>query len=155
MVFIEVISYKSDPEEIVQIENNLENVWFELGNEEDDSYESIESKEEVEQTTMVVRMSERIIKLVERYSPLNFCSTFVLTTRDNEPKLVREAFDSAEGKLWKDSMVKEMESNETWDLVKLPSGRNHVNRKWVFNKKTNAAGQVEKFKSRLVEKGYS
>jgi hypothetical protein len=55
-------------------------------------------------------------------------------------------------------MVKEMESlqkNETCDLVKLPSGRNIVGRKWVFKKNMNAAGQVEKFKARLIVKGYS
>ena len=55
-------------------------------------------------------------------------------------------------------MVEEMESlhkNETHDLVKLPSGINLVGRKWVFKKKMNVAGQVEKFKARLVVKGYS
>jgi hypothetical protein len=43
----------------------------------------------------------------------------------------------------------------TWDIVKLPSGRKHVDSKWVFNNKMNAAGQVKKFKARLVAKGYS
>jgi hypothetical protein len=55
-------------------------------------------------------------------------------------------------------MVEEMESlykNETWDLVKLPSGINPIDRKWVFKKKMNVVGQVEKFKARLVAKGYS
>ena len=55
-------------------------------------------------------------------------------------------------------MVEDMISlhkNETWDLVKLTSGRKLVSIKWVFNKKMNAAGQIEKFKSRLVAKGYS
>jgi len=55
-------------------------------------------------------------------------------------------------------MVKEMESfhkNETWDLVQLPSGRNPIDSKWVFKKKMNTTGQVKKFKSRLVAKGYS
>jgi hypothetical protein len=42
---------KSEPEEIVQTENNPEKVWFELRNEEDDSDESTESEEEVEQLT--------------------------------------------------------------------------------------------------------
>ena len=45
-------------------------------------------------------------------------------------------------------MVEEMESlhkNETWDLVRLPSGINLIDRKWVFKKKMNVAGQVEKF----------
>jgi hypothetical protein len=55
-------------------------------------------------------------------------------------------------------MVEEMESlhkNETWDLVKLPSGRKLVNSKWVFKKKMNLTRQVEKFKAQLVVKGYS
>jgi hypothetical protein len=72
--------------------------------------------------------------------------------------LIREGVDSTEGKLWKDTMVEEMKSfhkNETWDLVKLPSGRKHVGSKWVFKKKMNAIGQVEIFKARLVAKGYS
>jgi hypothetical protein len=133
-------------------------VWFELRNEEDDLYESTKSKGEVEQMILVVRWLERVRKLVERYSPPNFHSAFVLTSTDNETKSVREAVDSIEGKLWKHDMVEEMEylhKNETWDLVKLPSGRNHVSSKWVFKKKMNASGQVEKFKARLVEKGYS
>jgi hypothetical protein len=96
--------------------------------------------------TSVVRRSERVIKPVERYSSIVFRFLFVLNTTDDEPKLVREAVESTEGKLWKDSMVEEMESlykNETWDLVKLPSGRNLVGRKWVFKKKMNGAGKVE------------
>jgi hypothetical protein len=47
-------------------------------------------------------------------------------------------------------MVEEMESlhnNDMWDLVKLPSGRNLISSKWVFNKKMNATTQVDKFKA--------
>jgi hypothetical protein len=47
-------------------------------------------------------------------------------------------------------MVEEMESlhnNETWDYVKLPSGRNPIGGKWVLNKKMNVTRQVEKFKA--------
>jgi hypothetical protein len=57
VVFIEVES-KSEHEEIVKTENNPKMVWFELKNEEDDSEESNELEEEVEQPTLVVRMSE-------------------------------------------------------------------------------------------------
>jgi hypothetical protein len=72
--------------------------------------------------------------------------------------MMSEAIDSTERKLWKHTMVEEMESlhnDETWDLVKLPNERNIVGSKWVFKKKMNVASQVEKFKARLVAKGYS
>jgi hypothetical protein len=125
VVFREV--RRKSESEVVQTEKNPEKVRFELRNkEEDDSDESTESDEEVEQPTSIVRRYERVRKPVERYSPPNF-STFVLTSTDEEPKSVREAVDSTEGRLWKDAMVEEMESlhkNETWDLVELPSGRN-------------------------------
>jgi hypothetical protein len=75
--------------EVVQTKNNPDKVRFELRNEEDDLDESIESNEEVEQLTPVVRRSERVRKLVERYSPPNFHSTFMLTATDEEPKSIR------------------------------------------------------------------
>eukprot|EP00253_Pinus_taeda_P036452 PITA_36452 len=55
-------------------------------------------------------------------------------------------------------MVDEMESLHkiyAWDLVELSAGRKSNGRKWVFKKNTNAEGQVEKYKTQLVEKGYS
>jgi hypothetical protein len=145
-------------EEVVHTENNPNIIWFELRNEEYDSDESIEFEEEVEQMTPVVKSSEKVKKPVERYSSPEFRFSFMLTTINDEPKSFSEAVDLVEGKLSKDAMVEEMESlykNETWDLVKLPSGRNHVGSKWVFTKKMNDVGQVKKFKSRLVVKGYS
>eukprot|EP00253_Pinus_taeda_P030734 PITA_30734 len=69
-----------------------------------------------------------------------------------------EAVDSEDGKLWKEAMVDEMASlhkNEAWDLVELLAGRKPIGNKWVFKKKTNAEGKVEKYKAWLVAKGYS
>jgi hypothetical protein len=48
-----------------------------------------------------------------------------------------------------------LDKNEAWDLVELSTGKNHIGSKWVFKKKLNAEGKVEKYKSRLVAKGYS
>ena len=45
--------------------------------------------------------------------------------------------------------------NEAWDLEELPDRRKPIGRKWAFKKKMNAQGKVEKYKSRLVAKGYS
>jgi hypothetical protein len=50
--------------------------------------------------------------------------------------------------------MESLHKNETWDLVKLPNGRKLIGSKWVFKKKLNEVGQVEKFKSLLVVKIY-
>jgi hypothetical protein len=74
------------------------------------------------------------------YSPHDFLSTFVLSTIDDEPRIVREAINLTYGRLWNEAMVEEMKSlhnNETWDLVELPNGRNPVGIKWVFKNKLN------------------
>eukprot|EP00253_Pinus_taeda_P004666 PITA_04666 len=55
-------------------------------------------------------------------------------------------------------MADEMASlhkNEVWDLVEFPARRKPIGSKWVFKKKTNVEGKVEKYKAWLVAKGYS
>ena len=47
---------------------------------------------------------------VERYSPPDFCSAFVLSVVNDEPIPVKEAVSSEECKLWKNAMVEEMEA---------------------------------------------
>jgi hypothetical protein len=47
-----------------------------------------------------------------------------------------------------------LDKNEAWDLVELPTGRNPIGSKWLFKKKLNAEGKVEKYKAQLVAKGY-
>ena len=55
-------------------------------------------------------------------------------------------------------MVQEMDSldkNEAWGLVQLSAGRKFVGRTWLFKKKLNSKGKVEKNEALLVEKGFS
>ena len=103
-----------------------------------------------------MRRSVRERRQPERYSPSAFCSNFALSVTDDDPRTVKEAMDSDDEKLWKEAMVDEMASlhkNEAWDLVELPAGRKPIGSKWVFKKKTNVEGKVEKYKARLVAKG--
>ena len=89
------------------------------------------------------------------YTPSDFCSNFSLSITDDDPRTSREEVDSEDGNLWKRAMEEEMESldkNEAWDLVQFPTVRNPIGRKWVFRKKLNVEGKVEKYKARLVEK---
>lgn len=49
----------------------------------------------------------------------------------------------------------EIERNKTWHLTDLPKGKNVVGLKWIFKTKYHADGSVQKYKPRLVVKGYS
>jgi hypothetical protein len=44
---------------------------------------------------------------------------------------------------------------KTWELVKLPPGRQAIGCKWVFRVKHNSDGFIARFKSRLVAQGFS
>jgi hypothetical protein len=45
--------------------------------------------------------------------------------------------------------------NKTCDLIQLPRGKKAIGCKWVFIMKQNLEGKVERYKARLVTKGYS
>jgi hypothetical protein len=40
-----------------------------------------------------------------------------------------------------------LDKNEAWDIVGLQDGRKSVGSKWLFKKKFNAEGKVEKYKA--------
>ena len=44
--------------------------------------------------------------------------------------------------------------NDTWELVSLASGHQPIRVKWVYKVKKNAKGEVERYKVRLIAKGY-
>ena len=59
---------------------------------------------------------------------------------------------------WTQVIKKEIEAllkNNTWTIVPLPKGKKAVECKWVFSIKHKANGTVERYKARLVEKGYT
>ncbi|GJP40732.1 hypothetical protein CLOM_g386 [Closterium sp. NIES-68] len=74
-----------------------------------------------------------------------------------EPTNPKEAWEGPNGKEWKKASDEEMGSiieNDTFDLVNLPPGRKAISSKWLFQRKTDADGNIECYKSRLVAKGY-
>lgn len=48
-----------------------------------------------------------------------------------------------------------LKENKSWELVRLPDGRQAIQCKWVFKTKYLPNGKVDKFKARLVAKGYT
>lgn len=65
--------------------------------------------------------------------------------------------EAVRDKKWQGAMDEEMkaiERNGTWDLVELPEGHRPIGVKWVYKKKMNAQGEIERYKAPLVAKGY-
>lgn len=50
--------------------------------------------------------------------------------------------------------IKSIEQNHTWELVDLPEGKDVIGLKWDFKNKYNEDGIIQKYKARLVVKGY-
>lgn len=48
-----------------------------------------------------------------------------------------------------------MERTETWDICDLPEGKVAIGCRWVFTVKHNADGSLERYKARIVAKGYT
>ena len=48
-----------------------------------------------------------------------------------------------------------MLQNEVWDLVELPKGHQKVGCKWVFKTKRDSRGNLERYKAKLVAKGFT
>ncbi|KAK9749378.1 hypothetical protein RND81_02G122000 [Saponaria officinalis] len=51
--------------------------------------------------------------------------------------------------------MKSMDDNKVWDLVILPKGSKTVGSKWVYKTKRDSKGNIEKYKARLVSKGFT
>ncbi|KAJ4728612.1 Retrovirus-related Pol polyprotein from transposon TNT 1-94 [Melia azedarach] len=59
---------------------------------------------------------------------------------------------------WKNAVDEEIKvilNNNTWELVSLPKGHKAIGVKWVHKVKQNSKGEIERYKVRLVAKGYS
>jgi hypothetical protein len=48
-----------------------------------------------------------------------------------------------------------LDVNVTWELVALPKDKKTIICKWVYKVKHNANGSMNRYKARLVTKGYA
>jgi hypothetical protein len=68
-------------------------------------------------------------------------------------------FEQAVGnRKWDNAMDEEMavlDFNATWELVALPKDKKAIGCKWVYKVKHNVDGSVNRYKARLIAKGYA
>ena len=72
----------------------------------------------------------------------------------SKPKTVKRALANKD---WLTAMQQEYDvwlKNHTWDLVSLPPNRQAIGCKWVYRVKENVDGSINRFKARLVVKGF-
>lgn len=66
--------------------------------------------------------------------------------------------EAAKDPRWVEAMTEEidaMHSNQTWTIVPRPVDRNVVGSKWVYKVKYKADGSIERYKARLVARGFT
>jgi hypothetical protein len=77
---------------------------------------------------------------------------------DGDPTSFKEVMRSAYSSKWFDAMEDKMRSmsiNKVWDLEKISKGAKTVGCKWVYKTKCDSNRNIERFKVRLVAKGFT
>ncbi len=89
-------------------------------------------------------------------SALEHC--YSTSAPDSAPRSFAEAMRTPERDHWYQAACEEIQvhlDNGTWEIVDLPPGKKAIGSRWVFKVKRNADGSVERYKGRVVAKGYS
>lgn len=116
----------------------------------DASQSSSQGKSSSERTPRM-RSLEELYEVIENQNDLTLFYLFA----DCEPTGYEEA---AQHKRWRDTMneeIKVIEKNDTWELTTLSKEKRTIGVKWVYKAKKNAKGEVKRYKTRLVAKGYN
>jgi hypothetical protein len=83
------------------------------------------------------------------------CFLADLAAQPPEPTSYRQALQIPQ---WKQAMQAEMDAlhaNNTWTLVPRKPDMNVVSSKWVFKVKTKSNGTLDRYKARLVARGFT
>jgi len=53
-----------------------------------------------------------------------------------------------------DEEINAIEKNKTWELTELPADKKSIGVKWVYKTKYKPSGEIDRYKTRLMTKGY-
>ena len=80
-----------------------------------------------------------------------------ITQDENEPRNVTKALLGLDKENWTKVMEEEMESiksNQVWKVVDISKGHKAIRNKWILKIKCKTNNTIEKYKVKLVAKGY-
>ncbi|CAL2241824.1 unnamed protein product [Prunus armeniaca] len=73
----------------------------------------------------------------------------------NDPTTFDDDVKSSKWRKAMDLEIQAIEMNDTWELIDLPEGERIVGVKWIFKTKFKENGEIDKYKAKLVAKGYT
>lgn len=144
------------------VENTLEQPEVDIANDvipievaEEDS-EPIDKRIEEEGCR---RLRDRtLIRRPNRYDSYAEVCNVMVAESGEEPLTYKDAMKSVEAEKWKAAMHEELEAlakNNVWNLIESPNDRRIVDNKWTFKLKRDANGNVQRYKARLVARGFT
>jgi hypothetical protein len=106
-----------------------------------------------------IQRSTRVKYLVQRLTYDGFVvhhyAYMVRVIQEVEPICFEQTIGNPK---WDNAMDEEMamlDANATWELVALPKDKKAIGCKWVYKVKHNADGSMNRYKAKLVAKGYA
>lgn len=87
--------------------------------------------------------------------PNRFHALVSTIASNHEP---RSYFEAVSNPAWQQAMQAELtalSNNDTWDLVDLPKGKKAIGSRWVYKLKFRNDGTIDRYKARLVARGFS
>lgn len=116
---------------------------------------SDESSQQQENESPAIRHSARVPKPKSWMDYITFKTS--LEPNGQESSSVQEALNDVHSEEWRLAMKKEIDAlikNQTWEVCSPPKNRRILKTKWVFKIKRNPQEESQRFKARLVARGY-
>jgi len=88
---------------------------------------------------------------------VRYDEVFEMALDSMNPPTVKVAMESGNTEEWSEAMEAELQSlweNQVFEVVDRPVGRKVIGTKWVLRIKTDEKGNLDKYKARVVAKGY-
>ena len=95
---------------------------------------------------------------ISRPNYMNWKLNLSTVEADSDPQTFEEATSRPDSDKWLAAMQEELESlakNDVWTLVDRPRNCNIVSNRWVYRIKRSPEGKIERYRARLVARGFS
>jgi len=98
-------------------------------------------------------ISEDLRRSKKHGTEKSFGDDFYTYLIEDDPLSFSKAISSIDANLWEQAIRIEIDSikkNNKWTLVYLPEGANSIGCKWIFKRKYNPGGSIDKYKNFLL-----